>query len=174
MKAQISGIESWQFREVSGGIYHGQNSLNLEFGLGDASIIDTLVVVWPASNKTQIYPNVAVNQFLIIYEDTTITGVTVKTNTPNSFILSQNYPNPFNPSTTIKYELSATNLVELTIYNILGRRIKRLVKTSQPAGSYQIKWNGKDELGADVSSGIYYYQLRSGKYLDTKKMLLQR
>ena len=92
-----------------------------------------------------------------------------------TFILEQNYPNPFNPETTIHYELPKTSKVVLRIYNTLGQEVRKLVNERQPAGAYQMSWDGRDEGGKQVSSGIYFYQLKAGNsFLETKKMVLMR
>lgn len=91
---------------------------------------------------------------------------------PDKYELSQNYPNPFNPWTLISYAIPEAGDVELVIYNISGKIVTRLVKTNQPAGKYQVVWNGCDESGNRVSSGIYYYQLKTTKFNQTKKMVL--
>ncbi len=89
-----------------------------------------------------------------------------------TFELRQNYPNPFNAATTITYSLFTSAPIELTIYNFLGQKVRTLVKKSQPAGQYQINWDGKDEYGHDVVSGVYLYQLKTGDFTKTKKMIL--
>jgi hypothetical protein len=97
-----------------------------------------------------------------------ITGIS-KTNNelPTSFSLSQNYPNPFNPSTRIRYELPVSSKVKIMIYDILGREITTLInETSQP-GRYEIKWNA-----TGYSSGIYFYRIQAGNFVQTKKLLL--
>lgn len=91
---------------------------------------------------------------------------------PTEFILEQNYPNPFNPSTIIKYALSSPQHIELTIYNQLGQRIKTLAKMRQPAGAYQIEWDGQDQVGKQVASGVYLYRLKAGSYIRIRKMVL--
>ena len=88
------------------------------------------------------------------------------------FTLSGNYPNPFNPSTTISYSIPTDGNVELIVYNIRGQKVKTLVKGTQPAGVYNVTWNGKDENGRSVSSGVYFYKLRSSGKTAVKKMLL--
>lgn len=94
------------------------------------------------------------------------------TQIPTDFELSQNFPNPFNPETVIRYELKKNTEIELTIYNLLGQKIRVLVSKNQPAGSYQMTWNGTDELGRPVSSGVYLYELRAGDVRQSRKMLL--
>jgi 1,4-alpha-glucan branching enzyme len=85
----------------------------------------------------------------------------------NEYKLSQNYPNPFNPSTIIKYQIPAAGNVTLKIYDILGREVKTLVNKYQQSGTYEITFNA-----ANLSSGIYFYQIRANNFVSTKKMIL--
>ena len=87
--------------------------------------------------------------------------------TPFSFQLEQNYPNPFNPVTTIRYSLQGTRDVLLIVYNLLGEEIARLVDGVQPEGLHQITWDA-----SSVSSGIYFYRIEAGDFVQTRKMLL--
>ncbi|KPL03278.1 MAG: hypothetical protein AMJ73_07490 [candidate division Zixibacteria bacterium SM1_73] len=91
---------------------------------------------------------------------------------PQEFSLSQNYPNPFNPQTSIDYALPQNTHVKLTVYNILGERVKVLVDEYQTAGYKSATWDGKDEKGEDVASGVYFYRLETEEFLKVKKMLL--
>jgi hypothetical protein len=88
--------------------------------------------------------------------------------------LRGNYPNPFNPSTTIQFSLKETSPVYLEIYNITGQKVRSLVNGSLPAGTHNIEWNGKDNNGRVVGSGVYFYKMGSGKYTNTKKMILMK
>ena len=89
--------------------------------------------------------------------------------------LSQNYPNPFNPETTIRYDLSSDAIVSLTIYNITGQVVRKLVDgESLAAGQYQAVWDGRSESGASVASGMYFYLLHAGDYVAKRKMVLLR
>ena len=89
------------------------------------------------------------------------------------FCLNQNYPNPFNPTTTIKLTIANTANTEIVIYNIKGQTVNALVNDRFDAGTYQVMWNGKDENGKSVTSGIYFYQLKAGKdFSQTKRMIL--
>lgn len=92
---------------------------------------------------------------------------------PNSINL-YNLPNPFNPSTTIHYNIPIDSRVNLTIYDMLGRKVNQLISSNQPLGNHSIKWNGTDLYGNLVSAGIYFYQLKIGDFVQTKKMLLLR
>jgi rhodanese-related sulfurtransferase len=85
---------------------------------------------------------------------------------PDGYQLSQNYPNPFNPVTMINYQLPESNDVELNVYNLIGQKVMTLVSSRQQAGKYSITWDA-----SGLASGIYYYELRAGKYSDVKKMV---
>ena len=93
---------------------------------------------------------------------------------PERFALHQNYPNPFNPITTIEYDLPKDAHVYLVIYDILGRKIRTLVSGMQPAGYAEVRWNGTDDWGNKVGSGIYFYRIETGKFSKTHKMVLMK
>ncbi len=88
------------------------------------------------------------------------------------FNLDQNFPNPFNPSTEIRFSVKQNSLVVLKIYDVLGREVRTLVNEEMNNGQYSIKWNGDNNSGEKVSSGIYLYRMEAGKYIQSKKMLL--
>ena len=92
----------------------------------------------------------------------------------NDFALAQNYPNPFNPATTVGYSLPVRADVTLTIYNILGQMIKVYHTEDQSAGNYNICWDGTNDAGQNLSSGLYLYRLTAGAFSETKKMILLR
>lgn len=93
---------------------------------------------------------------------------------PEEFSLLQNYPNPFNPKTKICYTLPIDCKVRLSIYNILGQRIRVLVDEHQKAGYRSVFWDGKDEKGGETGSGVYFYRIQADKFTQTKKMLFLR
>jgi hypothetical protein len=86
---------------------------------------------------------------------------------PDEFVLYQNYPNPFNPATAIQYELPGRAFVNLTVYNVIGEKVVTLVNCEQEGGLYEIVWDA-----SGLSSGVYYYQLRTENYIETKNMIL--
>jgi len=92
--------------------------------------------------------------------------------TPAEFALGQNFPNPFNPETTIKYSLADDAQVQLRIYNLLGQVVRTLVQERQVAGRYAMRWDGRDDRGLTVSSGVYFYQITAGKFKDVRKLML--
>jgi len=91
---------------------------------------------------------------------------------PAEFRLRQNYPNPFNPSTNLGFRIADFGLVKLEVYDLSGRRIAILVNEELSPGNYLVQWDGRDERGRGVASGIYIYQLRAGSFSQTRKMLL--
>ena len=93
---------------------------------------------------------------------------------PTDYILRQNYPNPFNPRTVIQYEMPTQGRVTITIYDILGREVVRLVAAVQGPGYKTITWDAKNEVGLAVGAGLYFYQLKTAAYVNTKKMILVR
>lgn len=103
-----------------------------------------------------------------------VAGVLELQSTPREFALHQNFPNPFNPDTTIKYDLAESSDVTLQIYNVLGQVVRTLVASEvQNAGRYQIRWNGMDDRGVPVSSGVYFYQISAeGKFQQVQKLML--
>ncbi|SVA91147.1 uncharacterized protein METZ01_LOCUS144001, partial [marine metagenome] len=91
---------------------------------------------------------------------------------PVEFALRQNYPNPFNPVTTLRYDLPENAMINITIYDMLGREVKTLINQTQDAGYKSVIWNATNDYGKPVSAGIYLYQIQAGKYISTKKMVL--
>ena len=90
---------------------------------------------------------------------------------PKEFCLHSNYPNPFNPVTTISYDLAEDVYVELTVYNMIGEKVTTLVKGNQPAGYYNVEWDGRNSQGRIVPSGMYFLKICAGSYNKTNKMV---
>jgi len=111
-------------------------------------------------------------------EDVSITGattqhdpITIFVSKPKDYKLCQNYPNPFNPTTTINYQLPETGHITLKIYNLLGQEVICLIDEVKDAGYYTAIWNGLDKFGNQINSGIYYYRMVSGSFVQSKKMI---
>ena len=93
-------------------------------------------------------------------------------NLPHNLSLSQNYPNPFNMSTVISYSILRRSDVTISIINLLGQKVKTIETKNRPAGKYDYIWDGTDQSGKVVASGIYFYQINDGNYTESKKMVL--
>lgn len=108
------------------------------------------------------------------FNDGRIVGrVNMQTNAPQprQFRLLPNTPNPFNPETLIRYELPKEGLVQLTVFNALGQKVRTLVQGSQVAGAHVVRWDGRDGRGAGVAGGMYFYRLQAGEFLAVRKMI---
>ena len=153
--------------------YCSQVSTRLHFGLGDAVRVDTLRVIWPGGRKG-IRLNVDADQLLRLNINDLITAVVPDEarGRPEVFALQSNYPNPFNSQTVIRYQLPQTAPVDLTVYNVAGQRVKRLVQAVKDGGYYQVTWNGRDDQGRPVGSGVYLYHLRAGSFEQTRRLLV--
>jgi len=100
-------------------------------------------------------------------ENTTSIDILNSTALAPSFNLAQNYPNPFNPSTTITFDLAQTNYVTITVFDLQGKTISNIVSDVYPAGRYSVKWNA-----INLPSGIYFYRMNAGSFVQTRKLIL--
>jgi hypothetical protein len=100
------------------------------------------------------------------------TAVSEEQARPAGFSLAQNYPNPFNPATTIPYQVGREGRVELAIFDLAGQQVRGLVDAEQPAGAHAVVWDGRDDQGQPVASGIYLYRLRAGAFRETRQLSL--
>ncbi|MDR3626593.1 MAG: T9SS type A sorting domain-containing protein, partial [Ignavibacteriaceae bacterium] len=188
----IDKASSYNFVDIYPYIYNYQSNDSNFIGAssGVNSLKDTLIFTRVKSPKSAI-EYVAYQQLLnkeenyLVWEDSLngniklfthkmlvpVYGDVKTTNTPSVFQLYQNYPNPFNPSTTISYEIPKSGLVQLKIYDVLGREITALVNEMQPAGRHFVVFNSK-QVNKELSSGIYLYRLRFGNNMVSNKMIL--
>ena len=140
-------------------------------GLPEAIGIDQIVVFpdFDLGGRTQ--DNIIYFDNISFYSNSV--GVDNRSETfPQGFVLEQNFPNPFNPSTTLRYELPEDGLVNVTIYDMMGRQVSTLVSSQQAAGYKSIQWNATNDFGKPVSAGVYLYQIQAGEFVQTKKMVL--
>ena len=145
------------FQEI--GAFEGQN---FQPGQHELSV--------PYDPQLPIYPEV--EYAIMICPKSSAVDDQEDSSTPRSFELHQNYPNPFNNQTVIKFNLRRPANVSLVIYNILGQKVRALVDEHLSAGSQTVNWDGKDDKGNDLSSGVYFYQLRAGQLTETKRLVL--
>ena len=92
----------------------------------------------------------------------------------SDYELSQNYPNPFNPETRINYAILENSVVTIEIFNITGQLIRTLINEYKAKGNYSVIWDGRDNAGRLVSSGIYLYRLQAGSFIQTRKMIFMK
>jgi hypothetical protein len=91
---------------------------------------------------------------------------------PIEFALDQNYPNPFNAGTSIRFAVREPGYVSLAVYNVIGQRIRSLVGGEMGAGEYTVTWDGSDDNGSEIASGIYFYRISAGDFVQCRKMIL--
>lgn len=142
---------------------------------GDEMTIDSAFVppgggfLWAYVSGTLIHPNFT-GAKLVFFTDVEI--ISDGTLLPETFALSQNYPNPFNPSTRISFDTPKRAHVTLAVYNVLGQQIRTLVNQELPAGRHSVTWEGDNDSGAKVASGMYFYKLISTDFVTSRKMML--
>jgi hypothetical protein len=153
------------------------NLSNRPIPAGEGSIISLPAILSPYASEDL---NIQLKQVVLADEKAALIPVgDGAPSIPVAFELDQNYPNPFNPSTTIRFSLPVQSgggylPTTLRVYNVLGQMVRTLVDEPMAAGTHEIIWDGKDNHGSQVASGIYFYKLRSGDYEDTKKMVLMK
>ncbi len=161
--------------KVSNTVTNEWEELTFDFsshiGLPEAIGIDQIVVFpdFDLGGRTQ--DNIIYFDNISFYSNSV--GVDNRSETfPQGFVLEQNFPNPFNPSTTLRYELPEDGLVNVTIYDMMGRQVSTLVSNHQTAGYKSIQWNATNDFGKPVSAGVYLYQIQAGEFVQIKKMVL--
>jgi len=138
----------------AGSYFHGQFQVRLQANGGASSF----------PNDDWFVDDVALVNPLV--------GIGDEEQLPQTFSVSQNYPNPFNPSTAIAFQLPQRSDVRLVVYNSLGQQVRELLNDEMNAGSHEVKWNGKDDAGQSVASGVFVYRFTAGEYRHTGKMTL--
>ncbi|MBH09362.1 MAG: hypothetical protein CMG74_03230 [Candidatus Marinimicrobia bacterium] len=146
---------------------------------GDIDRYDNTIINIPIEFKghSQDISRVTLDEFTLVGENGYLIDYVVRSiyseikMIPQNFALHQNYPNPFNPKTEIRFDLPEEGYVELTIFNIMGQNIRSLKADYMKPGYHTLVWNGTNDIGSKVSTGIYYYSLSSSNFHSTKKML---
>ena len=160
-----------QIREITTGPTHGGGDCRAAyFGLGGNTTAD-ITILWPMGD-TVVIAAVAADQQLQVTESAT--GVDEPVGFVNRYELFHNYPNPFNPSTTIRYSLKEDAYVSLKVFNMLGQEVKTLVNNFQTAGPKQVEWDGRNERGTSVATGMYVYRMKAGDFVRSNKMILSK
>ena len=153
--SNYTGISDTTFQVLASTLDPLLNGLNLERG----------ELVWTVTASDGEYSTVSDNGSLILVRQ--LVSISEELLLPIEFELSNNYPNPFNPVTSIRYSLPKSEKVSLIVYNLNGKEVARLVNENQQAGNHSIKWDA-----SDVASGIYFYRLQAGDFVQTRKMVL--
>ncbi len=163
---QGSGLTR-QMREItaiSGGL--AQSSAVAHFGVGTATVIDTVIVEWPVSGNVDVFTGVNPNQTINVNESMPA-AIAKNGSLVRSYRLGQNYPNPFNPATEIPFTLPKTQHVTIELFNVNGQKISTLYEGTRPAGKHVIRFHP-----TQLASGVYFYSIKAGNFHAVRKMML--
>lgn len=167
IKANINGNPVWQTKIVEGQSGYCSQNLWLNFGLGNATVIDSMIVEWQSGSVNK-FANIQLNRFISLIENGGIVNINKYSNEiPNQITLEQNFPNPFNPETKINFSVQENSNVKIIVSDINGKEVQTLLKSNLTPGSYEVVFNGKN-----ICSGVYYYTLIAGNFISTKRMVL--
>jgi hypothetical protein len=159
---QTTGVSSGYSAITDGGIFSGSGLTTVQMKLQSSFSGWDFTTVWSINSSINNgYPYFTSNM------PTSVEGRTIVT--PKAFSLLQNYPNPFNPTTTISFNLSSRSFVSLKVFDLLGREVATIVSEEMSSGNYSRQWNA-----TNMPSGVYFYQLHSGNYSETKELILLR
>ena len=171
--SSLGGPESVPLEDLGDGTYR----LETRFAVGgSAELRDVEVFIEQATTLGSHWINLSRN-IAVEGDPNTAIIVDYSTTLPDNFILGQNYPNPFNSATVIRFALPVGGDVDLAIYNLAGQQVAKLVEGVREAGTYTVRWDGRDDSGRELASGVYLYQLRTGdgqQQVETRKLLLVR
>lgn len=162
IKYDSDGQQAWIARHEGPGSSH-----NIPTAIAIDMAGDVAVTGWSTGSGWSVYTTIKYSQPRISQQD----EIHI---VPPTYALRQNYPNPFNPETTISYEVPQTLQVRLVIYDLKGRQVRTLVEQQQMAGRYAISWDGHNDQGEAVASGVFIYRLQAGEFTQVRKMTLLR
>ena len=173
--AKAVTAETYKLQLTKNSLTFNDQTIILDTTLADTSFtlnnLDGLTIYyWRVSAENQYGSSLWSGSFGFRTQE--VVGVKDREEIPTEYNLYQNYPNPFNPTTEIKFSIPKSGNVELRVYDILGREVMELVNENFAAGSYTVEWNGKNNYGNQVPSGVYIYTIRSGQFISSKKMIL--
>lgn len=152
------------------GIFHSANNGDEWVQMNEGLKYGLLVTSLMANTSGRIFAGTA--GYSVFRSVSPATAISDNITTiPGRFELSQNYPNPFNPTTTIRFSLPVASEVSLKIYDMNGRLVRTLVAESQAAGQHAVEWDGRDQRGNSIASGIYLYRMTAGEFSQTKRMI---
>ncbi len=170
VKIVSGGQVQWRELGTAAG-YCSQNSFRVHFGLGAATVVDSLVIYWPG-NGVETYLGLPANQVLAFAQSPW--SDVGDGETPVVCRLMPSAPNPFNPMTTIRYELTRAGPVKLDIFDAAGRHLRTLVDGEKQAGPQDVVWKGKDDGGRSLPSGVYFAMMRAEGHTYTTKLVMTK
>jgi hypothetical protein len=167
------GVFDAAFNDITGDFATDGSGGNIKYtynGAGPAPEVINLKVAAPNAGSSRFFLRVS-NGCTTVDIDPVIT-VDVETDVADDFVVFQNFPNPFSTSTTISFEIASSENVNVSVYDVLGQRVRTILSTNLPSGQHDVKWDGRSDSGEAVSSGIYLYRVESGSHTSTRTMTL--
>jgi len=170
-----------QMRELAPGDGWFQDERVVHFGLGHRERVDELEIRWPAGG-VDVLKNIPADRRILVIEGKGVSHVSQGTGVleeyveeaPGDFGLEQNFPNPLNGETAIRFALPEREEVELAVFNLAGQKVAVLMEGMREAGRYRVGWDGRDDDGRELATGLYLYQLRAGERVERRKLVLLR
>ncbi|NQV37647.1 MAG: T9SS type A sorting domain-containing protein, partial [Candidatus Marinimicrobia bacterium] len=177
--APIEYSIEWNYQELT--LVHTLDTTGLAVFVQNVDIFDDIVngglagvtIEWNVSASDGLGETVATNGPFMMHVEALL-GVGDEALIPDVFALHQNYPNPFNPTTRIEYDIPEISNVQITIYNVMGQKVRTLVNAEHSPGYHSVLWNGTNEFGSPVSSGMYFYQIKANNFNKVKKLVLMK
>ncbi|HMB70440.1 MAG TPA: ASPIC/UnbV domain-containing protein, partial [bacterium] len=172
-QATIGGTPTWQMREVSAqNSFNSMNMLDVHFGFGDATVIDSLEITWPAGG-VQVFTGLAVDRQYEITEGVDPTGVELGA-APNTGVrLLPSRPNPFSGATVVAFDLPRTEDVQVRVFDLAGREIRTLFRGRAEAGRHTLDWDGRDAQGSATAAGVYFVKLQGSGGADLSQKVVR-
>jgi len=167
LRAVVNGVSRYRWLTPACG-YRSQDEDIISFGLGAATQVDTLEVIWP-DGEVQVLGPFGADRLITIVQGV---QTSIDSSLPLVFTLHPPVPNPFNSSTTIEFVVPFAEHVSLNVYDLAGHVVHTLVDGDQPAGKHAVVWDGCNASGRPVASGIYVYRLAAGTFSETRRMVL--
>jgi len=175
-------ISSWDVSNVTdmGEMFYNATSFNQDISSWNVSNVNNMNYLFNENtttlsdeNKCAIHNSWSVQSTAWTYDWSTFCALNtdVFSLVPDNFVLHKNHPNPFNPVTTLRYDLPENALVNIAIYDMMGRQVSTLVSSQQNAGFKLVQWNATNDKGSPVSAGLYLYTIQAGDFRQTKKMV---
>jgi len=172
-KATISGVPTWQMREVSAqNSFNSMNMLDVHFGLGNAAVIDSLEITWPAGG-VQVFTGVGADKRYEFTEGADPTGAELGAASGAGLRLLPSRPNPFAGSTVVAFDLPRADDVQVRVFDVTGREIRTLFRGRAEAGRHSLDWDGRDATGHATAAGVYLVRLRGSGGADLAQKVVR-
>jgi hypothetical protein len=172
-KATIGGVPTWQMREVNAqNSFNSMNMLDVHFGFGDATVIDSLEITWPAGG-VQVFTGLATDRQYELTEGVDPTGAELGAASGAGVRLLPSRPNPFRGATVVAFDLPRAEDVQVRVYDLAGREVRTLFRGRAEAGRHALDWDGRDAKGRATAAGVYFVKLHGSGGADLSQKVVR-